>query len=123
MPHGVHRVMALVAVERPVAFLVGQKLDLPHLTDSDILGDFVLSCRCWRRSTIGAGHQKLVTMQMDRMIRHREVTDTNTDAIHMADHQRIDARKDPAVPRPDVEIEHGHDLWRGATRVDVERAQ
>ncbi len=106
-------------MEGPVAFLVGEKLDLPHLPDRDVLGDLVAARTLRRRAAIGAGNEELVAVQVHRVVGHRQVAHADADLVVLPDDQRIDAGKDAAVPGPQVEVEHRHDLRRVAAGIDV----
>ena len=66
--HCVHRVVGLVAVECPVAFLVGDKLDWRICPTAMSI---VTSCqRVLAGPPVGAGDQEFVAVQVDRMARH-----------------------------------------------------
>jgi hypothetical protein len=60
-----------------------------------------------------------VAVQVDRVVGHRQVADADAHLVALAHHQRVDAREDAAVPAPQVEVEHRHDLRRGAAGLDV----
>src|SRR5574343_795089 len=79
--NGIHGVVALVAVEGPVAFLVGEKFDLPHLADRDIGGDLVPASALGSWPAICASDEKLVPVQVDRVVGHRQVADTNANLV------------------------------------------
>ena len=53
------------------------------------------------------------------MVGHREVAHTDAHPFAGARDQRIDAREDPAVPGPQVEVEHRRDPRRVTARLDV----
>jgi hypothetical protein len=117
--HRVHRVVALVAVEGPVALLVGEEVHLPHLPHRDVGRHLVLARALRRRPAVGAGDQELVPVQVDRVVGHRQVADADAHLVHVPHHQRVDAREDAAVPAPQVEVQHRHDLRRVAAGIDV----
>ncbi len=79
--HGIHGVVTLVAMEGPVAFLVGEKFDLPHLADRDIGGDLVPASALGSWPAICASDEKLVPVQVDRVVGHRQVADTNANLV------------------------------------------
>ena len=119
VPHRVHRVVRLVAVERPVARLVGDEVDLPHLAHRDIDGDFgparargtgppsvPVTVNSWPWRWIGW----LVMVRFPMRKRTRSFCRTTSGSM---------PGKDAAVPRPQVEVEHRHDLRREAARIDV----
>jgi hypothetical protein len=60
-----------------------------------------------------------VAVQVDRVIRHRQVADADAHLVVLPHARRVDARKDAAVPAPEVEVEHRHDLRREAAGVVV----
>src|SRR5450830_1274743 len=117
--HSVHGVVRLVAMQRPVAFFGGIELDGAHLADGDIGTDFWPARSRWRPAAIGTGDDKFVAVQVDGMIGHRQVTDADAHAVVLPHRQRIDAGEGPAVPGPQIEVEHGVDLGRGGTGIDV----
>mmetsp|Transcript_5442 Transcript_5442/g.20833 ORF Transcript_5442/g.20833 Transcript_5442/m.20833 type:complete len:566 (-) Transcript_5442:6566-8263(-) len=119
VPHRVHRVMTLMAVEGPVAFLVGQELDLAHLTHGHVGGHLVPARPLGCRSAIRPRHEEFVAVQVDRVVGHRQVADADAHLVVLAHVQGIDPRKHSAVPRPEVEVQHRHDLGRVGTRLDV----
>ena len=119
VPHRIHGVMSLVAVKCPIAFFVCQKLDLPHLAHRNIGGDLGPARSLGGWPAIGAAHDKLMTVQMNGMIGHGEITDTNTYLVILSNHQRIDAWEYTAIPRPEVEIQHGHDLGCIRTWINI----
>ena len=53
------------------------------------------------------------------MVGHCQVADAQANLVVLAHHQWIDAGKDAAVPAPQVEVEHRHDLGRVAAGVNV----
>ena len=62
-------------------------------------------------------------MDVDRVVGHGQVAHTHPHPIVQARHQRADARKHPAVPTPDVLVQHGVHIGRFSPRCDVERTQ
>src|SRR6187549_1521040 len=58
-------------------------------------------------------------MQVNRVIGHSEIADPHPYAVAASHHQWIDAGKHPAVPCPEIELGHGHDLGQVTARVDV----
>jgi hypothetical protein len=81
-------------------------------------GDLVLARALGRGAAVGAGDQELVAVQVDRVVGHRQVAHADAHLVQ-AHHQRVDAGEDAAVPAPQVEVEHGHDLRRVAAGIDV----
>src|SRR5450830_1292139 len=117
--HGVHGVVRLVAMQRPVAFFSGVEFDGAHLADGDVGADFGPARSRWRPATVGAGDDEFMAVQVDRMIGHGQVADADAHAVVLPHRQRIDAGEGATVPGPQVEVEHGVDLGRGGARIDV----
>ena len=121
--HGVHGVMALVAMQGPVALLVGDKLQLAHLPHRHI-GSHLRPARAHRgRPAIGAGHLELVAMHMNRVVGHGQVAHAQAHPVVVPHHQRVNPREDPAVEGPQIEVEHLHDLRRVGAGLDVVGAE
>ena len=119
MAHGVHRVMRLVAMDRPVADVLGVELVGPHRSDWDVDAD-LRPARLWADpAAIGAGDLEVVAVHVDRMVRHGQVAHTHADAIVFGDDERTDAWEDAAVPRPQVEVGHLHNARHIRTGFDV----
>ena len=53
------------------------------------------------------------------MIGHGEIADANADLVMLSYHQGVYTGKYPAVPAPEVEIQHRHHLGRVASRIDI----
>ena len=123
MAHRVHRVMRLVAVDRPVAQMIGRELVGAHRAHRNVDGDFGPLRTFGHPAAIGAGHLEVIAMHVDRMVRHGQVAHAHADAVALVDNQRVDIRKDPAVPCPEVEIGHRHDARHIGAGVDVEGVQ
>jgi hypothetical protein len=60
-----------------------------------------------------------VAVQVHRVVGHGQVADADAHLVALAHVQRVDARKDAAVPGPQIEVQHGVDLGRVAARIDV----
>ena len=58
-------------------------------------------------------------MQVHRVVGHRQVAHADAHLVVQAHVERVDAGEDAAVPRPQVEVQHRHDLGRVAARLDV----
>ena len=63
-------VMTLVAVHGPVAFFIGNQLNLPHLPNCHVRGYLVPAGTRRRRPAVSARDQKFVTMKMDGVVGH-----------------------------------------------------
>ena len=115
LAHGVHGVMALVAVEGPVAFLVCHEFDLPHLADRNIgvspPGQRVLLAQGPPSVPVT---DEFMTMQMDRMVGHRQVANSNANLVVQADVQAVDSRK--------IRLFHVHRLKSIMVIADLGRA-
>ena len=121
MPHRIHRVVGLVAVKRPVAGPVCREFDGAHLPDRNVCGHLRPARSRWNPSTIGACNLEVIAVQMDGVIRHRQVAEADPHTVPSAYRQWVDAREDTRIPRPHVEVGHLIDARREAARVDVIR--
>ena len=119
MAHGVHGVMAFVTVEGPVPFLICQKLDLSHLTDGHIGRHFMPAGALGCRATVRTSDEELMAVQMYGVVRHRQIANANTHLVVQANIEAVNAWKYPAIPAPQVEVQHCHDLGGVAARIDV----
>ena len=104
MSHGVHGVMTLVTMEGPIALFISEKFNLPHLTHSDIGGHLVPARGFGCRAAIRASHEKLMAVQVNRVVGHREISNTDAYFVVVLDIERIDTGEHSAVPAPDVLI-------------------
>ena len=104
--HRVHRVMRLVAMECPVARAIGGELDRAHLAHRDIGRHFRPARGRRNPAAVGTRDFEAVAVQVDRMVRHRQVAEANPHAVARAHRQRIDAREHARVEGPHVEVRH-----------------
>src|SRR5687768_18572857 len=90
--HLVHHVVRQVAMKHPVTHVFGIELDVPGLSDTD--QDSVLSGETVDGSAarLGSGHDKLVAMQMDRMVVHADVDEPDPHALALLDDHRSAVR-------------------------------
>src|SRR3990167_2456267 len=58
-------------------------------------------------------------VHVDRMIGHGEIAHTHAHTISFPHDKGIDPRKGAAIPGPQIEVEHGHDLGHVAAGIDV----
>ena len=123
MTHRIHRVMRLVTMDCPVARLVGDEFVSTHATDRNIYGYFRPARFRSNPAAIGACHLEVVSMHVDRVIGHGQVANANPYPIALAHNQWINAGEGAAVPCPQVEIQHGADLWNIRTGFDVESVE
>ncbi len=121
--HGIHRVVRLVAMDRPVAQMLRLEVEGAHRPHGDVDGDLGPGRLGWDPAAIGARYLEVVAVHVDRVVGHRQVADAHPHVVAPADHQRVDARKDTAVPGPQVEVRHLHDPRDIGARVDVEGVQ
>ena len=111
--------MRLVAVECPVARRVRDELERAHLADRDVHCHFGPPRRFRNPAAVGAGDREVDAVQMNRVVGHGEVAHADAHPFAQTGHQRIDTRERAAVPRPQIEIEHGVDLRGIAAGIDV----
>jgi hypothetical protein len=64
-----------------------------------------------------------VAVDVDGVIGHGEIAHAYADPVAPAHYKVIDARKHAAVPRPEVEFDHGVHARRHAAGLDVECVQ
>ena len=121
--HGPHGVVALVAVHGPVAGLVSDKLQLPHLAHGHVGGHLGPTRRFGHGAAVGAGHLELNAMDVHRVVGHGQVAHAHAHPVVQARHQRADAREHAAVPAPDVLVQHGVDVGRFGTRRHIKRVE
>ncbi len=91
--HGIHGVMRLVAMDRPVADVLRVELVGAHRTDRDVDADLGPARLRPDAAAIGAGHLEIVAVHVDWMVRHRQVTDANTNPVVLGNDERIDPGK------------------------------
>ncbi len=111
--------MRLVAMDGPVSRIVRLELKRSHLPDGTIHCNFG-PARFWPRPTsIRARNLEIITVHMDRVIGHRQVTKTNTDLFTFATHEMVQPWKNPTIPAPDIKIEHRIDFGYIRTRRNI----
>src|SRR6266545_3559669 len=105
-------------MERPVARRISLEVDRPDHPNGDI-GGGLGPLRCLRYpAAVSAAHRKMVTMEMNRMVGHREISHPNPHVIAEAHRHGVDAGKYAAVPGPHVEVGHFIDLRQICARID-----
>lgn len=117
--HGVHGVMALVAVERPVAGRVGHELDGARLAGHDRDRRLRDPGRSRDLATVALDDPEAVAVNVQRVARHAQVRAADADAVVLGDDQRCRPGIRPAVEREEIEVEH--DVRVGAVRARVDR--
>ena len=60
-----------------------------------------------------------MAMYVYGMVGHGQVTNAHANLVAQLDVEGVNARKQAAVPRPQVKVNHGHDFWRGAAGLNV----
>ena len=115
--HRVHRVVPLVAVDRPVAG-VGDELDVARLARADVDGG--LRPLRGRRdlAAVGRDDVEVVAVQVDRMAFLPDVAEADAHPISRLGDQRRRARERPAVEGEEVEVGHDVRVRVGAPRPD-----
>ena len=106
-------------MQGPVAFLVGHKFQLAHLTDRHVRRHLGAAGGQRPRPAVAAGDLELMPVQVDRVVGHGQVTHPQAHPVAEPDVERVDAGESPAVPGPQVEIQHGVDLGGAGTGLDV----
>ena len=95
--HGIHGVVRLVAVKRPVARSVGDEVDGAYGTHRHV-GGRLRELRGLRHpAAIGTAHRKVVPVQMHRVGGHGEIAHPDAHAVAEPHRHDINARKDPRV--------------------------
>ena len=117
--HGIHGVMAFVAMKCPVAFLVGEKVELAHLAHCDIGGDLWPARALRNRPAVCSGDHELMAVNVNGMVGHGEVAETHPHLVVLADDERINTWEDTAIPSPKIEVDHGHNLRGVGARIDI----
>ena len=93
-------------MKRPVAGIVGGDIKGPDSADWYVNRGFRPLRRFGHPATVRACHREMMSVQMDRVVRHGEVGHAHAYAVAQSHRQRIDSRKDPAVPGPHIEVRH-----------------
>ena len=70
MAHLVHRMMGHVAVERPVAWSIRDKINRTGAADLDKYGGFDLLGRLGDLATVGSGNLEIYAVKVHRMVVH-----------------------------------------------------
>src|SRR6478736_326993 len=118
VPHGIHGVVRLVAVKRPVARSVGDEVDGAYGTHRNVGGRLGELRSVRYPAAIGAAHREVVPMHMHRVGGHGEIAHPDAHAIVEPHWHDINGRKDPRVARPDIEVSHLSDLRQGGAGVE-----
>ena len=81
MTHGIHGVVALMAMHRPVTQLIGNKLNLPHLPHRHVCRYLWPAPRLRCGAAIGSAHLKLMPVNVDGVVGHRQVANPHSDPV------------------------------------------
>lgn len=123
MAHGIHSVVRLVAMDRPIAYILGVKLVCSHRTNGDVDTNLRPPSFWPYPATVSAGHLEIIAVHMDWMVGHCEIAHPHADSIVFRNDERIDPREDPAVPGPEVEVSHLHYPRHIGARINIVSAQ
>src|ERR1700679_3967819 len=107
--------MGKMAVEHPVARAVRYELDIPGLRYADERGASPRPDRLRLARSLAPRFPKREPMQMNRMVVHAEIDDTDAHALALLNDQRRACRTSFAVQRKPVEL-HIHAVGDGAVR-------
>ena len=119
MAHGVHGVVRLVAVDRPVALVFGIELVGAHGADRDVDADLRPARFRPHPATVRAGHLEIIAMHVDRVVGHGEIANPHPHPVVLRDDEWIDPGEHAAVPGPQIEVGHRHDLRHVGARIDI----
>src|SRR5690349_6678359 len=100
--------MAHVTMQRPIAGY-RDELDIARLSDGDDFSHFTAPLLSRPPSAVRAGHEVLHSMQVDGVVPHREIANSNADALAGACDDGFDRREDFAIEGPQIEVLH--DRW------------
>ena len=120
MAHRVHGVMRFVTMKCPVTRLGRIKFNRAHLADADVNGDLGPARGRWCPATIRTRHRELMSMQVNRMISHRQITDPYAYPVVLTHPHRINTGENATIKAPEIKVQHGIDLGGCATGRDVE---
>ena len=76
MAHSIHRMVGFVAVYSPIPFMNGMEVKGPHTTDGDVNRHFRPTRFRSDPTTVRSADFKVITVHMDRVIGHGQVTDS-----------------------------------------------
>ena len=116
--HGVHGVVGFVAVESPIAGVVGDELNVAGGSDGDVDGVFRPARGGGDGSAVGAGDLEHVTVEVDGVVVHGEIAEADADAVALFDDHGIDAGEDAGVEGEEVEVGHDGGVGGGGSGGD-----
>ena len=103
--HVIHHVVNHVAMEHPVAGVVGDELEVGCLSDSDQLIVAWNPCRFRDPSTLMTGYPERMTVQVDRVMLHRsKIHETHSHSLAMLHHERCRVRSAATIDGMPVPI-------------------
>src|SRR5215469_5497421 len=103
MPHRVHGVMRLVAVKRPVTWGIGHEIDRAYCAHGHIDRRLRPLGALRHPTPVGATYGEMVTVEMDRMRRHGEITHSDADPVAEPHGHHVDPREHTGIEAPDIE--------------------
>jgi hypothetical protein len=87
-----------------MAFLIRNKFYLTHLTNGDVSGNLLPTALGTGWSTVRTRYLKFYSVDVNWVISHSQIANTNPDAVVFSSDQRRNAREDTTVPCPEVKI-------------------
>src|SRR5262249_34847223 len=102
----IHRMMIFVAMKWPVPGIISDKLDRARRAGRDVYRRFRPPRAFWDRSAIGSDHPPAMTMKMNRVTVHAQVSETDSHTLIQFHNERICARPNATVKGEQIEIRH-----------------
>src|SRR5437660_7521304 len=103
-----------MAVQHPVARIIGHELHVTRLGNSNEHGVSWSPCRFGLAASFRSGNYELVPMQVDRMVVHPQIDEADADALSVPHDERSVGWTRSSVERKPVEL-HVH----GVRDIDV----
>src|SRR5579859_1290440 len=79
--HLIHHVVGQMTMQHPVARIVGHKLEVARLSDSDENGIAGIPRRFGNASSLGSGDCECVTVQMNRVMVHAKIHESHANSV------------------------------------------
>ena len=70
-----------MTVKCPIAFFTRNEFQLPHLAHGDVLRNLISTRALWCGPAICSGDEKFMAMEVNRVVSHGEITNTDSDLI------------------------------------------